>query len=156
MTTNIPNAFVQLDIDDKNHVKGNRIIMNIQGPLVNMLCVIAPKIYESFVVLEGCDKKVKVLYLKILKAMYGMLQSSLLYYKKFQKDIESIGFKVNPYNPCIANQMVNGKQHTVTWHVDDLKSSHVDSKVNNELGKSKLSADTAMTILQCSWISWFQ
>lgn len=79
MTTNIPNAFVQLDIDDKNHVKGNRIIMNIQGPLVNMLCVIAPKIYESFVVLEGCDKKVKVLYLKILKAMYGMLQSSLLY-----------------------------------------------------------------------------
>jgi hypothetical protein len=24
------------------------------------------------------------------------------------------------------------------------------------LGKSKLSADTAMTILQCSWISWFQ
>jgi hypothetical protein len=23
-------------------------------------------------------------------------------------------------------------QHTVTWHVDDLKSSHVDSKVNDE------------------------
>jgi hypothetical protein len=41
--------------------------------------VIAPKIYEPFVVLEGCNKKVKVLYLKILKAMYGMLQSSLLY-----------------------------------------------------------------------------
>ncbi|KAL7564329.1 hypothetical protein ACA910_007181 [Epithemia clementina (nom. ined.)] len=28
--------------------------------------------------------------------------------------------------------MINGKQHTVTWHVDDLKSSHVDPKVNNE------------------------
>lgn len=28
--------------------------------------------------------------------------------------------------------MVNGKQHTFTWHVDDLKSSHVDPKVNDE------------------------
>jgi hypothetical protein len=28
--------------------------------------------------------------------------------------------------------MVKGKQQTVTWHVDDLKSSHVDPKVNNE------------------------
>jgi len=26
--------------------------------------------------------------------------------------------------------MVNRKQHTVTWHIDDVKSSHVDSKVN--------------------------
>jgi hypothetical protein len=28
--------------------------------------------------------------------------------------------------------MVNGKQHTVRFHVDDLMSSHVDSKVNDE------------------------
>ena len=61
-----------------------------------------------------------------------MLISSLLYYKKFRKDIESIGFKVNPYDPCVANRYVNGKQHTVVWHVDDLKASHVDSKVNDK------------------------
>eukprot|EP00957_Ditylum_brightwellii_P029227 2208872-Ditylum_brightwellii.AAC.1 len=28
--------------------------------------------------------------------------------------------------------MVNGKQHIVTWHVDDAKSNHVDPKVINE------------------------
>ena len=28
--------------------------------------------------------------------------------------------------------MINGNQHTVTWHVDDLKSSHVDPKVNDQ------------------------
>jgi hypothetical protein len=28
--------------------------------------------------------------------------------------------------------MVNGKQHTITWHVDDVKSSHVDPRVNDE------------------------
>ena len=26
----------------------------------------------------------------------------------------------------------NGKQQTVTWHVNNLKSSHVDAAVNNE------------------------
>jgi hypothetical protein len=65
----------------------------------------------------------------MLKASYGMLQSSLLYYKKFHKDIESIGFKVNHYDACVANCIVNGKQHTLSWHVNDLISSHVDSKV---------------------------
>ena len=28
--------------------------------------------------------------------------------------------------------MVNGEQLTICWHVDDLKSSHIDPKVNNE------------------------
>jgi hypothetical protein len=32
----------------------------------------------------------------------------------------------------VANRTVNGKQHTVTWYVDDLKSSHIDSKVNDD------------------------
>jgi hypothetical protein len=68
----------------------------------------------------------------VLKALYGMLQSALLYYKKFRKDIEDIGFNVNPYDPCIANRMVNGKQHTIAWHVDDVKSSHIDKTVNDE------------------------
>jgi hypothetical protein len=61
MTADIPNAFVQSNIDDKNQLKGNRIIMKIPGPLVDMLCEIAPEIYEPSVVFEGRDKKVKVL-----------------------------------------------------------------------------------------------
>jgi hypothetical protein len=28
--------------------------------------------------------------------------------------------------------MVNGYQHAITWHVDDVKSSHVDKKVNDD------------------------
>jgi hypothetical protein len=74
-----------------------------------MLLEIAPtKVYEGYSTYEG---KTKVLYIKMLKAIYGMLQSSLLYYKKFCKDIESTGFKVNPYDPCVANCcIVNGWQ----------------------------------------------
>jgi hypothetical protein len=71
----------------------------------------------------------------MLKALYGMIIASILYYKKFRKDIEAIGFEVNPYDICVANRLVGGKQHTVTWHVDDLKSSHVDSKVNDDFAQ---------------------
>ena len=35
-----------------------------------------------------------------------------------------MGFKINPYNPCISNKMVNGHQMTICWNVDDLKVSH--------------------------------
>ena len=38
-----------------------------------------------------------------------------------------MGFEVNPYDPCVANKMINGLQMTVTWHVDDLKISHKES-----------------------------
>ena len=38
-------------------------------------------------------------------------------------------FKFNPYDPCVANKMVNGKQLTIVWHVDNLKISHVDPNV---------------------------
>ena len=38
-----------------------------------------------------------------------------------------MGFELNPYDPCVANKTINGSQMTVTWHVDDLKVSHVDS-----------------------------
>ena len=31
--------------------------------------------------------------------------------------------------------MVNNKQHTIVWHVDDVKSSHIDSKVNDKFLK---------------------
>ena len=35
-----------------------------------------------------------------------------------------MGFEVNPFDPRIANKMVNGHQMTVCWHVIDLKVSH--------------------------------
>ena len=62
----------------------------------------------------------------VLKAIYGMLQSALLFYQQFRKDLEEYGFIFNPYDPCVANKMVNGKQFTITFHVDDLKASHED------------------------------
>ena len=44
-------------------------------------------------------------------------------------DLEAHGFEINPYEPCVANKTPGGKKLTITWHVDDLKISHVDRKV---------------------------
>ena len=64
-----------------------------------------------------------------------MLQSAQLWYKKLRSDLEEENFKFNNYDPCVANQDIRGKQHTICFHVNDLKSSHKDKRVNNDFMK---------------------
>jgi len=40
-----------------------------------------------------------------------------------------MGFELNPYDPCVVNYMIDGKQCTIVWYVDDNKISHVSEKV---------------------------
>ena len=75
--------------------------------------------------------------------LYGTLDTALLFWKKLSGSLEEWGFERNPYDWCMVNKMVNGKQCTIVWHVDDLKVSHIDPKVvgdvldqiNQEYGK---------------------
>ena len=69
-----------------------------------------------------------MLYMKVQKAIYGMLKSTLLLYKKLRYDLKEYGFQINPYDPCMANKQINGYQMMVIWHVDDLKASHKKQK----------------------------
>jgi hypothetical protein len=64
-----------------------------------------------------------------------MLETALLWYRTFRRDLEDIGFVFNPYNPCVANKKVQGSQQTIIFHVDDLKSSHKSKLVNNKFEK---------------------
>ena len=57
-----------------------------------------------------------------------MLKATLMFYKRLRFDLEEMGFVINPYDPCVANMMVNGAQITVCWNVDDLKISHRDEE----------------------------
>jgi len=125
MTADVPNAFVQYKV---NQINGERIVMKIRGALVDILVDLDPKLYADNVVYYG---KSKILYVLILKGLYGMLIAPLLYYRRFVKDIKKIGFVLNPYDPCTANRIVTGLQHTIVWHVDDMKSSHLNKEVND-------------------------
>jgi hypothetical protein len=74
MTADIPNAFVQTDVDKENQVKGECIIMKIRGPLVGMLTKIAPEVYEGYWTNKG---KTKVLYVEMLITEISQLQIRL-------------------------------------------------------------------------------
>ena len=130
MSADIPNAFIQTRMRDK--VKDERIIMKVQGDVVEFLLKIAPQTYAGYVVYE---RSKKTLYLVVLSAIYGMLEASMLFYKKLRGDLEAIGFAFNPYEPCVCNRSIRGSQHTVRFHVDDLLSSHVDGIVNDKFAK---------------------
>jgi hypothetical protein len=43
---------------------------------------------------------------------------------KVNADLMSWGFTFNPYNPCVANKIVDGQQLMVWWHVDVLLIGH--------------------------------
>jgi hypothetical protein len=58
-----------------------------------------------------------------------MMKSALLFYQKLVADLHSIGYVLNPYDPCVANKMINGQQMTICWHVNDLFLIHKDHKV---------------------------
>lgn len=50
-------------------------------------------------------------------------------------NLQEIGFKSNPFDACVGNKMINGKQYTIRFHVDNLMSSHGNKKINDEFEK---------------------
>jgi hypothetical protein len=67
------------------------------------------------------------------KAVYKMMKSALLFYCKLVADLKLLGYKINPYDPCVANKMINGQQMTICWYVDDLFIGHANPKVVTNL-----------------------
>ena len=132
MCGDVPNAFIQALIPNAEKDGNERVIMKITGVLVDMLVQLNPEMYGPYVVYENGRK---VLYVQVLRALYGMLQAALLWYKKFRSELEEEGFKFNPYDPCVANRMRKGSQHTIVFHVDDIKSSHKLPKVNDDFAE---------------------
>jgi len=131
MTADIPNAFLQADMPQPEHGE-DQTTMKITGHMVDILMKINPGTYQDFIVME---KGRKVIYVKVLKAIYGTLMAALLWYKKFKKDLEEQGFIFNSYDPCVVNRSVKGNQQTIRFHIDNLCSSHVDKTVNDEFLK---------------------
>ena len=43
------------------------------------------------------------------------------------------GFQLNPHDKCVANKIINGKQCTIVWYVDDNKVSHVNKDVVTDI-----------------------
>jgi hypothetical protein len=119
----IPNAFVQTRVENEKDMA----FINICGTLVDILVEIAPDVYNSYV---SRDKKgMNQLLVQCQNALYGTMVAILLYYRKFVKSLTDIGFIINPYNPCVANKIIEGKQMTICFHMDDCKLIHCKKMV---------------------------
>ena len=68
----------------------------------------------------------------IIKVIYGLFVSAMLFYQKLTVDLTYYSFEINPYNPCVANRQLEGSQMTIFWHIDDLKVSHASYTIVDE------------------------
>jgi hypothetical protein len=161
----IPNAFVQTVVKDEEHC----VIVCIRGPLVDILVRIAPDVYGPYVSINKAGQK--VLLVQCLNAVYRTMVAALLYYKKFVKSLMKQGYKINPYDGCVANKVVKGKQVMICFHIDDCKISHKSSAVidntiawirlrvecksifEDGLGQMKVHRGKTHKYLGCHWIS---
>ncbi len=77
----IPGAFLHADSDED-------ITMVLKERLAKLMVQVAPNLYRKFVMVD--KRNTPILYVKIQKALYGLLQSALLFYKKLVGDLESL------------------------------------------------------------------
>ncbi|KAG7353002.1 reverse transcriptase RNA-dependent DNA polymerase [Nitzschia inconspicua] len=123
LTCDIPGAFMQAEMDELLHLK-------LDGTILEILLRMEPS-YCQYVAYENGKK---VLYAQLDKALYGAVQSALLFWKKLTAFVvDVLGFEINPYDECVANKIINGKQCTIAWYVDDLKLSHEDPAVVEDI-----------------------
>ena len=88
-----------------------------------------------------------VLYVELQKALYGTLQAAILFWKDLTQFLmEELGFIVNPYDSCIVNKVIDDKQCTIIWHIDDMKLSHVKQSVLEDIA-SKLNSKYGQVLL---------
>ena len=106
----------------KHHIK-------IEGEFADIMCVVNPEHRKNVWMENG----VKVLHLRLLKYLYGCMESALLLYDLYAKTLKPQGFVVNPYDRWISNITIDGKQCTIAWYVYDNKVLHIDKHVNTRI-----------------------
>ena len=102
------------------------IYLKVPGPLALLLVEHEPSIWKKYLRKENGKP---IIYVLCNKSIYGTLNAEILAYKKLTKYFVEWGFKMNPYEPCLWDKDIDGKQFTIIFHVDDLKLLHVDPSV---------------------------
>jgi hypothetical protein len=134
-TADVMGAYLKAFMDDF-------VIMKLVGPSVRMLCKLNPE-HKHFVTVEN---GIKVLFVRLVKALYRCVKSALLWYDLFTGSLKDMGFKLNPYDQCVANCMIEGKQCTIAWYVDDTKILHVDPNVVTRVIQERKKRYDKMTV----------
>ena len=109
--------------------KDKQVLLKLKVHFVDIMCQINVE-YKKYVRIE---KGQKVLYILMLRAINGCIESAFLWYSLYKRTLEREGYELNPYDFCLVNKVINRKQSTAAWYVDDEKASHVDPNVMDAL-----------------------
>ena len=76
--------------------------MLLKWKLAELMVQIDPQMYRKHIITSS--KGEPMLYVGLSKALYRLLQSALIFYRKLRDELEYFGFTLNPYDPCVAKQ----------------------------------------------------
>ena len=57
----------------------------------------------------------------------------MLWYEFYSETLADMGFKLNTYDPCVENKVINEKKCTIIFYVDDNNISHEEPVVVDEI-----------------------
>ena len=75
------------------------VVVKLVGDEVDIISNLN-SVYREYVTTENGKK---VLYLQLVKALYGCIKSALLWYECFTNCLFDMGFKLNKHDQCVAN-----------------------------------------------------
>lgn len=115
-SVDIEGAYLECDME------GPPVFMVLPPAIATMVAKIDPS-YARFI--STCGTMI----VQLMKALYGCVQSSALWYRKLRGVLEKMGYVMNPDDECVFNREIANKQCTVNAFVDDLVVSHDDKAV---------------------------
>ena len=108
------------------------VYMRIDKELSAIACKIVPG-FQEYIREDGSSV------VKLKKALYGCVQSSLVWYNTLTNKLKTLGYSVNDQDVCVMNKIdSNGNQVTIVIHVDDIMlTAKNDDAVEDELRQLK-------------------
>ena len=86
-TADVVAAYLKAFMDDF-------VVMKFTGESVDILCKMNPDHTKHVAIEEGT----KVLYVRLVTALYGCVKSALSWYELFSGTLKKMGFELNPYD----------------------------------------------------------
>jgi hypothetical protein len=117
----VKGAFVQTPME------GESVFMRVDRKITEYVIELYPEM-KKYVDDDGC------LYTVMLKAMYGCIQASLLWYKLLKKTLEDLGYIRSETDQCVFKKAAGDRIYILLVYVDDILAL-VDNEEAEEIRK---------------------
>jgi hypothetical protein len=137
----VKGAFIQTPMD------GESVYMKIDPKITACVVNLYPKLKE-FVKADGC------LYTVMLKAMYGCIQASSLWYRMLKKLLEQFGYEISQTDHCVFRKMAGDRIFILLVNVDDIlalvdktEAEKLQKFLDNRFGKVQFEVGRKLSYL---------